>query len=233
MKICSHVITYDIGLAPNPFHDFCTSALCTPSHMNARLQPDDWLVGNSPKDDGNRLVYAMRISEVMSMNGYFDDPRFQRKKPKPEGSPVEQCGDNIYQQSQGGLWKRLESKFHNDPKSLGQDPGHPFFVAEHYFYFGRERTSIPQELTKIIKGAQGIKYTANHVAHDFVFWLEANFEPGVLGMPRDMTDSSAPDGFARDCVLRRVRRAKSDSQAGCRPSSPPASEIRLGNRSCR
>ena len=38
MRIARHVVTQDTGLAPNPFHGFCTSALCTPSHMDASLQ---------------------------------------------------------------------------------------------------------------------------------------------------------------------------------------------------
>jgi len=81
MKLCSHVIKHDCGLAPNPFHGYCTTALCTPSHMRARLEEGDWLIGVSPRRDGNRLVYAMRISECLSMNEYFHDERFESKKP--------------------------------------------------------------------------------------------------------------------------------------------------------
>jgi hypothetical protein len=43
MRLCSHVVTCDSGLAPNPFHGYCTSAVCTPSHMNARLEKCEWL----------------------------------------------------------------------------------------------------------------------------------------------------------------------------------------------
>src|SRR3972149_2464014 len=96
MKICSHVITNDTGLAPNPFHGYCTTALCTPSHMNARLKLGDWLIGNSIRDDGNRLVYAMHIAEVLSMDEYFHDSGFHAKKPKASGALDEQCGDNFY-----------------------------------------------------------------------------------------------------------------------------------------
>lgn len=38
----------------------------------------------------------MRISEVLSMNQYFRDERFASKKPKLDGTPEQQCGDNIY-----------------------------------------------------------------------------------------------------------------------------------------
>jgi hypothetical protein len=77
MKLCSHVVTCDSGLAPNPFHGYFTEAVCTPSYRRARLKEGDWIIGNSsnssnlPKEDRNRLVYAMRISEVLSMTKYF------------------------------------------------------------------------------------------------------------------------------------------------------------------
>ena len=88
MRLCTHVITHDCGLAPNPFHGYCTTALCTPSHMRANLKKGDWLIGISPRSDGNRLVYAMRISEPpLSMNEYFHDARFESKKPTPKPEP--------------------------------------------------------------------------------------------------------------------------------------------------
>lgn len=194
MKLCSYVIKTDAGLAPNPFHDYCTNALCTPSHMNAKLQPGDWLIGNSPKSDGNRLVYAMRISEVLHMDDYFNDPRFQAKKPKPKGSPREQCGDNFYYR-EGGDWKRLPSRFHNSLGSFEQDvgknrTGRPVFDAKHFFYFGDKRVAIPDRLKRVIRRVQGIQYTEGPILDDLLLWLEANYSPGVLGRPKDMADKS-------------------------------------------
>jgi hypothetical protein len=40
-----------------------------------------WLIGNSTKQDGHRLVYAMCILERLTMNQYFEDKRFASKKP--------------------------------------------------------------------------------------------------------------------------------------------------------
>lgn len=57
MKIWSHIIKVDTGLAPNPFWDYCTTAVCTPSHKYYTIKPGDWLIGVSSKEDGNRLVY--------------------------------------------------------------------------------------------------------------------------------------------------------------------------------
>ena len=103
MKLCSHIVMTDTGLAPNPFHGYCTSALCTPSHMGVRrLERGDWLIGTTSAADGNKLLYAMRISEVMTLKRYSEDQRFTAKKPRGrEGPPENQCGDNIYYQTRG------------------------------------------------------------------------------------------------------------------------------------
>ena len=193
MRICSHVITNDTGLAPNPFHGYCTSALCTPSHMKAKLEKGDWLIGNSPKQDGNRLVYAMCISDVLDMNTYFHDVRFEKKKPKPEGNRIEQCGDNIYYKQGDGQWRRLPSRFHNECgnfiKDVGKDfTGRPVFVSEIFYYFGDRRVNIPRDLAQVIKDRQGTSWTTGRVVQDFVNWLETNHKLGVLGNPRDMAD---------------------------------------------
>jgi hypothetical protein len=48
------------------------------------------------EDQRLALQLLMRISEVLSMNQYFRDERFASKKPKLDGTPEQQCGDNIY-----------------------------------------------------------------------------------------------------------------------------------------
>lgn len=215
MGLRSHVVTFDGGLAPNPFHGYCTSAVCTPSHTNARLKEKDWLIGHSSKGDGNRLVYAMRISEILRMNQYFDDERFERKKPKMDGKPEQQCGDNIYYQNADGRWQRLPSPFHNDTRSLEQDPAHLVFIAKHFYYFGDKRVSFPPELEGVICGGQGTRIK-DHLADVFVAWLEANYEPGVLGMPLDMRDYTGTDSAAHAAL-----------DAICRPKSGSNCEPRL------
>src|SRR5271166_2505121 len=194
MRLCSHVVTTDVGLAPNPYHGYRTSALCTPSHRNARLKEGEWLIGHSRKNEGNRLVYAMRISDVLTMNQYFYDDRFQQKKPRPYGTPEEQCGDNIYYQNDANEWKRLPSRFHNECHDFRKDVGHRVFVAEHFYYFGDRRVPIPDEFASVIQRVRGIHYTEDPLAAKCVSWLEANYKPGILGTPRDMADRSRKTG---------------------------------------
>lgn len=222
MKLCTHVIKADTGLAPNPFHGYCTSAICTPSHMNAGLERGDWLIGNSDRADGNRLVYAMRISEVLDMDDYFRDARFQAKKPNPAGTPQEQCGDNFYYKD-NGRWRRLPSRFHNTPEAFKKDlgkhlTGRPVFVSQQFYYFGENPVAIPSRLERIVRKVQGIQYTDGHLADDFMIWLEANHAPGIHGTPRDMADHSHEIGqmvtdYLADCMV------VPTAQATLRPSS--------------
>lgn len=237
MKLASHVVTADTGLAPNPFHGYCTTGLCTPSHRKAKLEPGDWLIGHSRRNEGNQLVYAMHIAEVLSMNEYFHDSRFQFKKPKPTGTMEEQCGDNFYFK-ENERWKRLPSRFHNSCENFLGDLkairgreliGSPVFLAIEFYYFGTNRIAIPDQFQDVIQKVQGIKYTASPIAKGFVDWLKANSQPGVRGQPRDMVDHSQDTGpmitdWLSDCEKKPVVATK-----GCKPA-PIAKPARKGCR---
>ena len=225
MKLASHVVTADTGLAPNPFHGYCTTGLCTPSHRKAKLEPGDWLIGHSRKREGNQLVYAMHVSEVLEMDDYFHDLRFQSKKPNPTGKKEEQCGDNLYYK-ESGRWKRLPSRFHNscdnflkDIKALTSETltGSRVFVANEFFYFGASSIAIPDQFQDVIQKVQGMKYTGDFLAKEFVAWLKSNNRPGILGTPRDMEDHSQDGGpmitdWLSDCTNKSTVGAK-----GCKP----------------
>jgi hypothetical protein len=189
MKICSYVIKRDTGFAPNPFWGYCSLAICTPNHQRARLFPGDWIVGNSPVSDGQRLVYAMQIDDVLDFDAYFRDPRFKKKKPNPQGTFEEQVGDNFYYR-EGTEWKKLPSAFHYDKssrdKDLGKDcRGRPVFVGQHYYYFGDKRIPFPNAFKEIVWGRRGIKYTEGRLAAGFVRWLRQNHRTGLIGRPLD------------------------------------------------
>ncbi len=198
MKICSYVVKTDAGLAPNPFWGYCSLALCTPNHQRARLFRGDWIVGNSSASNGQRLVYAMRVDEILDFNFYFRDPRFKQKRPKPQGTLEEQAGDNFYCRK-NGIWKRLPSRFHNDQsffyKDLGKDlSGRPVFIGQHYYYFGDKRIAFPERFEEIVRGKQGIQYTEGPLAVEFIKWLEGNHRSGLIGKPLNQSDHSDDSG---------------------------------------
>lgn len=73
MKLLKYVMTTDAGLAPNPYGHVCTLALCTPNHSNSRLNVGDWIVGHSDKRWGRKLIYAMKVTHILSMEEYFNE----------------------------------------------------------------------------------------------------------------------------------------------------------------
>ncbi|HUX31016.1 MAG TPA: hypothetical protein VMV78_10385 [Thiobacillus sp.] len=245
MILYSHVVAVDTGLAPNPFHDYCTSAVCTPSHMECKANEGNWLIGHSPKKDGHRLVYAMLILKRLTMDVYFNHPDFQCKKPVLDGKPEQQCGDNLYYRNDANQWKRLPSRFHNHPenfiKDVGADlSGHPVFVSDHFYYFGRNRVEIPDFLQGVIQGRHGIKgpnKISSRLAEEFVQWLGDNnkdyYKPRNP-QPKDFADHSGDSGPLLTGIYTAWEedgsgQGKNERDQGCRPSSQPISAKMRGN----
>jgi hypothetical protein len=192
MKICTYTVTTDTGFAPNPFFDYCTLAACTPNHVNARLEPGDIIVGFFTDRHDPFLLYWMEISEVLNYDNYFNDPRFQRKKPKLDGSWKFKCGDNIYYRDNKGNWKQIDTLFHYETSNFIQDTRHSIvFIGNIFSYFGQKAycqgNKLPEQLRRVLKKGQGIKYTrdSDPLFKDFVIWLKS-MDLGRQGNPRDM-----------------------------------------------
>ncbi len=77
MKLYSYIVVHDTGFAPNPFWGYCTLAACTPNHAGIRAKEDDWIIGTETKKKGNKLIFAMKISEILPFDQYYNDPRFR------------------------------------------------------------------------------------------------------------------------------------------------------------
>jgi len=191
MKLLKYVMTNDTGLAPNPFFGVCSLALCTPNHMNANLAPGDWIVGHSSKSTGNRLVYAMHLTKVLSMDDYFS--QFPEKHPNPYGTIEQQHGDNMYFRNDG-RWLRLPSAEHNSVESFRQDQGRRVYLAEgedRFWYFGAAN-SMPlvqqfvDDFPWLILSRQGFGYIRDaDLIQAFALKLSSLEQSGLVGLPRD------------------------------------------------
>jgi hypothetical protein len=185
MRLCSYVVKIDSGFAPNPFSGFCTLATCTPNHQGCRLEPGDWVLGNSSADTGRRLIYAMQISEVLDFDDYYRDPRFAVKKARA-GSWQERCGDNIYRRDEDGEWVQAVAFFHTTPGIIEQDLRHPrVFISDYFFYFGENAPAIPTKFATLVQIRQGTSYHQGVIVQAFIDWLQQTYQPGLLGEPRD------------------------------------------------
>lgn len=195
MNVFSYKVEHDLGLAPNPFHGFCTLAVCKSSiRRNKNLNEGDWVVGTGSKslNNLNRLIYAMKVEEKLPIEKYWDDPRFQSKKPIIGGSLVKMYGDNIYHQNfETKEWIQVDSAhslddgFTNDEHLRRDTSGEYVLISQEFYYFGENAPEIPKELREICSTSRDMEYLnkSDEVKKAFIEWLESNFEIGIHGDP--------------------------------------------------
>jgi len=197
-RLHSYVVRYDSGFAPNPFYGYCTLATCKPSiRKSARI--GDWIVGCGSNAKGVRrgghLVYAMRVTEAASFQQYWNDPRFQGKKPERRGSRKQSCGDNIYHMAGGG-WGQLDS-FHTNAdgspngRHINRDTGvDRVLISDDFCYFGGTGPAIPppfrnyggRDICK--KGIGQTVFDDPDLIRDFAQWCRS-LGRGYQGPPWD------------------------------------------------
>lgn len=197
----SYVVAFDSGFAPNPFNGFCTLATCKPD-IRKHAQVGDWVIGTgSDRKDiqrGGFLVYAMRVTEELSIAGYWSDPRFSRKKPNLFGSYRMACGDNIYcPDEKAGGWVQLNS-YHSyedgSPyqKHINRDTSvDRVLISDDFVYFGAEGPSIPDELkdAELVHVGRGHrKITKIDTIENFESWVRGLGVAGFQGRPWDMIE---------------------------------------------
>jgi hypothetical protein len=177
----------DRGIAPNPFHGYCTLALCTPNHMKANLKKGDCIVGCFRSGLPPRVVYIMQIDEIMTFNDYYHDRRFVCKKPSKK-SWITEIGDNIYYMDETGkLRQDKKTQYHNDVEVKKKDMrGNKVFISKNFVYFGEKAKTLPDEFTNLLPKTQGIKYLCcdKPVCDRFIRWAKSK-GAGIQGKPRD------------------------------------------------
>ncbi len=123
MKLYSYVVAIDDGFAPNPFYRFCTLATCKPK-IRRYAQVGDWILGTGSKKNGRQgtLVYAMRVTDKLTYDSYWNDQRFAEKRPNLHQSIRKSRGDNIYHRNpENGLWIQEDSCHSNGDGTPNQD----------------------------------------------------------------------------------------------------------------
>jgi hypothetical protein len=152
------------------------------------LDGGDMIAGFLTKGRGHKLVYAMEVSEQMDMDDYFNNPRFEKKKPDLRGDWKQRCGDNFYSRNPDGSWRQHRNRFHIGPEYLKKDTRRSnIFVATRFWYFGRSARTVPPELRAVI-GARGIR--VNHsgaLVATFRQWV-ASLREGIHDLPTDNPD---------------------------------------------
>ena len=157
MRLYSYILVHDYGFAPNPFWGACTLATCKPK-IRQTAQKGDWIVGLSRKADGNRIIYAMQVEEVLSIADYFNAERYEDKKPDySKGFVINKCGDNIYKPLPNGDFDQLKSQHTIDPNKAEYHKrrdlsGMNVLISNKFSYFGRSMVELPKKLQILIPG---------------------------------------------------------------------------------
>ena len=73
-RLFTYIIPIDDGAAPNPFWGVCTLNICKPG-IRRVAHEGDWVAGFGSKkaptgDLSGKLVYAMKVTKVLSMRDY-------------------------------------------------------------------------------------------------------------------------------------------------------------------
>lgn len=214
MKAYSYVVVDDTGFAPNPFHGYCTLATCKPQ-IRLHAQPDDWILGmGSAQNVGHgKLIYAMRVDEVLTFDEYSRDKRFQAKVPKIPGTPEQECGDNIYRLA-AGKWNQCKS-FHRPDEMQHDLNGQNVLISEHFFYFGQQAIQIPQRFSELVCRGRGHRCRFEEViVNEFLRWLHEKREPGLRGLPGNFQPTTLGSYEESGCKPK----GKSSDRRKCRPS---------------
>lgn len=198
MNYYSYLVEHDFGLAPNPFGGYCTLAVCKPQiRKSSNLQIGDWIIGIGSKalsitfgkNLKHHLIYAMQVTEVLSIEDYWNDSRFKCKKPILNGSLSLIYGDNFYHKGINGKWIQEDSAHSNfdgtpNLKHLETDiSGQNVIISDIFYYFGQSAPILPSNLRDVAHTGIGQKLLSSELGTEFISWLTNQYEQKIHGKP--------------------------------------------------
>jgi hypothetical protein len=221
MKLYSYCLRYDDGGAPNPYWGVCTLAICKPAIRRA-AKVGDWIAGTGSKnsavgDISKSLVYAMRVTQVLSMPEYDSFCRVSLPGKIPDWTSSEfsrKMGDCIYDFSYPGKPK-IRPSIHAEGNRERDLSGLCVLLSKHFYYLGDEPLQLPKSLLPIIQPTRGHKSHANApYVHQFVDWIESQkkSQNRLLGQPQLKSKIMllSPEGCRTVCSQRDTQDADGD-----------------------
>lgn len=211
-RLFTYTIPVDDGAAPNPFHGICTLAICKPGIRRA-AKCADWVAGlgskNAPGGDlSARLVYAMRIEEVVSLGEYdrLAPERWPNRIPDIKSLALQdRLGDCIYDFSSGGTPVQRPG-VHNQGNIETDLGGRNVLISRDFYYFGSNAKPLPDHLLPICHQTQGHRSNANEpYFNPFVAWVRSIAPtPGQLYGWSDFIVEWDSANSCAGCVVRAV-----------------------------
>ena len=213
MNCFRYKIEHDWGFAPNPFHGTLSLATCKADIRGCKnLEIGDWVVGFGSKAMNNlgMLVYAMKVEEILTFDQYYEDPRFQCKKPVKTGSLVQMYGDNVYHTDKSAnpirQYIQDECAHSHDDWSFYQDhydrdtKCDKVLLSRNFYYFGDHYIEIPEEFSYIKLNPENMRGNMyyrdlegeNAKITAFTEWLDKNYGKGIHGDPCNWKEFNLP-----------------------------------------
>lgn len=198
MCLYLYVVARDFGFAPNPFFGICTLATCKPV-IRRTAAVGDWIVGTGSKERGRErdLVFAMRVTETLTYEEYWADPRFLQKRPNLRGSKKQAFGDNVYRRDAGSAdWLQLDSHHslrdgQPNPENVGHDTQtNRVLISTDFVYWGGEGPPLLEDFAELYGGRGHRCNFREGLEDEFVAWVRSLGEAGYRGDPLDWPRSA-------------------------------------------
>ncbi len=210
-RLFTYTIPVDDGAAPNPFYGMCSLAICKPG-IRKVAKKGDWVAGlgskNAPSGDlSGRIVYAMRVEEVLSLQDYdrLAPTRWPHRIPNPSSLALhERLGDCIYDFS--GVRPKQRQGVHGLVNVDTDLSGKNVLISRDFYYFGGRAKRLPDNLLPIIHQTQGHRSKSNApYFQEFVSWVRSIVPtPGQLyGWPDFVVEWSAVASCG-GCTIRQI-----------------------------
>lgn len=192
MSIYAYKITRDYGFAPNPFGEYCTLACCKP-HIRKKAIVGDWIIGTGAIENNllYHLIFLMKVTEKLSFQEYWNDKRFNYKKPIMNGSLKQIHGDNIYF-NENNIWFQLDShhSFYNgilNDENLRQDLSGEFvLISDCFVYLGEQNIKVPKKYVELCPTNRHRDYITvrnMELAEEFISSILNEYKMGIIGTP--------------------------------------------------
>ncbi len=218
MTLYTYCISHDGGSAPNPFWGICTLAICKPA-IRRTAQLGDWIVGTGSIEFGfeNQVVYAMKVTKILSLKEYDAYCRAHLPKKIPVWKTTDlklKVGDCIYDYSKGH--RVLRPSVHKEENIKTDLGGENVLMSDHFYYFGSDPIPLPTNLLRIVKQSQGHKSIFNEPYKEkFVEWITTfvGFRNKVDVLPYGLKDYEK-NNCRNKCSTRHFREDEADEQIG-------------------
>ena len=166
-------------------------------------QAGDWIVGtgSAANKRAGYLVYAMKVSEAITFDEYWSDPRFLLKRPSLRSSKKLAFGDNIYSRANGkAQWSQLDSHHSMkdgspNPRNIANDTQtNRVIIGAEFVYWGAEGPKIPESFRNchgqdVCAGRGHKSKFSQALVNEFVAWILSDPTRGYSGEPADWKKS--------------------------------------------